>query len=167
MPIQRSANALATGTRTGVLRILRPSVREYLVEVAGELAGAVSQERSGVGEPLWVTHEQVAGGLGGPCAGRVGCDGAVEDLAGGDVDEEQQVAAAQQGCVDGYEVTGNGGLGAQELGPGHARALRGGVDVVLFEDSPHSAGSNAEAEADEFAGLCGGSPMSGCWWPSR
>ena len=54
----------------------------------------------------------------------------------------------------GYEprLNGNGGLGAQELGPGHARALRGGVDAVLFEDSPHSGGSNAVTEADEFAG---------------
>ena len=91
----------------------------------------------------------------------------VEDLAGGDVDEEQQVAAAQQGCVDGREVTGDGGLGAQELGPGHARALRGGVDACLFEDSPHSGGSNAVAEADELAGDAAVAPMSGCWWPSR
>ena len=30
-----------------------------------------------------------------------------EDFAVGDVDEEQQVAAAQQGGVDGREVTGN------------------------------------------------------------
>ena len=108
VPIQRSANGLAAGTRTGVRKILRPSVREDLVEVAGELAGAVSQKCSGVGEPLWVTHEQVAGGLGGPCAGRVGCDGAVEDLAGGDVDAQQQVAAAQQGCVDGREAACDG-----------------------------------------------------------
>ena len=97
-------------------------------------------------------HKEVAGGLGGPGAGRVGCDAAVEDFAGGDVDEEQQVTAAQQGCVDGYEVAGNGGLGAQELGPDDARALRGGVDVVLFEDSPHSGGSNTVTEADEFTG---------------
>ena len=41
-------------------------------------------------------------------AGRVGGDAAVEDLAGGDVDEERQVATAQQGCVDGREVTRNG-----------------------------------------------------------
>ena len=54
--------------------------------------------------------------------------------------------------VDGYEVAGNGGLGAQELGPGQARALRSGVDAVLFEDSPHSGGPNAVTEADELAG---------------
>ena len=66
--------------------------------------------------------------------------------------------AAQQGCVDGHEVTGNGGLGAQELGPGHARALNGGVDTVLFEDSPHGGGSNAAAEANEFVGNATAAP---------
>ena len=65
-----------------------------LVEVAGELAGAVSPKCSSVGEPLWVTQAQVARCLGGPGAGRVGGDAAVEDFAGGDVDEEQQVVAA-------------------------------------------------------------------------
>ena len=73
-----------------------------------------------------MTHEEVARRLGGPGAGGVGGDAAVEDFAVGDVDEEQQLVAAQQGGVDGYEVAGNGGLGAQELGPGHVRALRGG-----------------------------------------
>ena len=87
-----------------------------------------------------------------PGARRVGGDAAVEDFAVGDVDEEQQVVAAQQGCVDGREVTGNCCLGTQELGPGQARAPRGGVDAVLFEDSPHGGGSNAVTEADEFSG---------------
>ena len=125
---------------------------EDLVEVVDELAGTVTNEGSGVGEPAGMTHEEVAGGLGGPGACGVGGDGAVEDFAVGDVDEEQQVTAAQQGGVDGYEVAGNGGLGAQELRPGHTRALRGGVEAVLFEDSPHSGGSNAVTEANEFAG---------------
>ena len=102
-------------------------------------------------EPPGMGHEEVARCLGGPGAGGFGCDAAVEDFAVGDVDEEQQVVAAHQGRVDGYEVAG-GGLGAQELGPGDARALRGGVDVVVFEDSPDSGGSDAVAEADEFAG---------------
>ena len=140
---------------------------EDLVEVAGELAGAVTHEGPGVGEPVGMTHKEVAGGLGGPGARRIGGDTAVEDLAVGDVDEEQQVVAAQQGRVDGYEVAGNSGLGAQELGPGHARALRGGVDAVLFEDSPDSGGSNAVTEADEFAGDAAVSPTWDCWWPSR
>ena len=57
---------------------------EDLVEVAGELAGAVSRKCSSVGEPLRVTQAQVARCMGGPGAGRVGGDVAVEDFAGGD-----------------------------------------------------------------------------------
>ena len=39
---------------------------EDLVEVAGELAGAVSQKCSGVAELAGMGHEEVASGLGGP-----------------------------------------------------------------------------------------------------
>ena len=48
--------------------------------------------------------------LGGPGAGGIGGDAGVEHLAGGDVDEEQDVVAAEQGSVDGEEVAGHGGL---------------------------------------------------------
>jgi len=68
---------------------------EDLVEVAGELAGVVTHEGPGVGEPVGMTHKEVARCLGGPGAGGFGCDAAVEDFAVGDVDEEQQVVAAQ------------------------------------------------------------------------
>ena len=68
---------------------------EDLVEGVYELAGAVTHECSAVGGPLWVKQEQVAGCLGGLGAAGVGGDGAVEDLAVCDVDEEQQVVAAQ------------------------------------------------------------------------
>ena len=60
---------------------------EDLVEVVDELAGAVTNEGSGVGEPVGMTHEEVARGLGGPGARRVGGDAAVEDFAVCDVDE--------------------------------------------------------------------------------
>ena len=62
---------------------------EDLVAVAVELAGAVTNEGSAVGEPAGMAHEEVARRLGGPGAGRVGGDAAVEDFAVGDVDEEQ------------------------------------------------------------------------------
>jgi len=125
---------------------------EDLVEVAGELAGAVSQKCSGVAEAAGMGREEVARCLGGPGACGVGCDAAVEDFAVGDVNEEQQVVAAQPDGVDGREVAGNGGLGAQELSPGDAGALRGGADAVLFGEPPHGGGSNAVTEADEFTG---------------
>ena len=39
---------------------------EDLVEVVDELAGTVTNKGSGVGEPVGMTHEEVARGLGGP-----------------------------------------------------------------------------------------------------
>ena len=44
---------------------------EDLVEGVDELAASVTYERSGAGELVAVAEEQVAGGLGGPGAGRV------------------------------------------------------------------------------------------------
>ena len=95
--------------------------------------------------------EEVAGGLGSPCAGGVGSDASEEHFSGGDVDEEQQVVAAQEWGVDACEVACNGCLGAQELGPGHRAALWRGVDAVVFEDSPDCGGPDLVAEVGEFA----------------
>jgi len=69
---------------------------------------------------LWrgKAQQQVLGRLGGPGAGRVFGDAVEVEGACGDVDEEQQVGAAVGGGVDGGEVAGDGGLGAQELRPG-------------------------------------------------
>lgn len=68
-----------------------------------------------------------------------------------DVDEEQDVVAAQGCRVVGEEVTRHGGLGAQELAPRDRGAFGGGVDVVVFEDLPHRRRRDGVAEADEFA----------------
>ena len=43
-----------------------------------------------------MTDEDVAGAMGGPGAGRVGGDCAVEHVAVGDIDDQHQVLAAQQ-----------------------------------------------------------------------
>ena len=61
-----------------------------------------------------------------------------------------------RGC---WPVAGNGGLGAQELTPGHARALRDGVEAVLFEDSAHRGSSDPQAETGELAGDAAVAPM--------
>ncbi len=50
------------------------------------------------------------------------------------------VVAAHEGCVDGEEVARDRGLGGQKLGPGDVGAVRGRVDVVVFEDFPHGRG---------------------------
>ena len=46
-----------------------------------------------------------------------------EHLAGGDVDKEQQIETAQEHCVDAGEVTGDGSLGSQELGPSNIASV--------------------------------------------
>ena len=89
---KRSANAFATGERTGVLRILRPSVRKISSKVPVNWL-----PRSRTSAPASVSRaaqEQVSCRLDGPGAGRVGGDPGEEDFAGGHVDEEQQVVAA-------------------------------------------------------------------------
>ncbi len=98
-----------------------------------------------------VAEQEVAGCLGGPGPGGVGGGAGVEDLSGGDVDEEQHVAAAEQGGVDGEEVAGHGRLGVQELRPGDVGSVRGGVDAGGLEDLPHGGGRDVVAEAGQFA----------------
>ncbi len=75
---------------------------EDFVETVDELAASVTNEGPCTGESIAVAEERVAGRLGGPGTSGVGGDAGEEDLAGVDVDEEQ-------------EVTGNGSLGVQEL----------------------------------------------------
>jgi hypothetical protein len=83
---------------------------EDLIEAARELAAAVADECCGTGEVVGVAQEEVACLLGGPRASRVGRDPPTEHFSAGDVDEEQQVVAAQQRAVDAGEVTRDRGL---------------------------------------------------------
>ncbi len=108
-------------------------------------SGTGARESAGL---VGVADEQAAGGLGGSGARRVGCDAGVEDLAGGDVDEEQHVVAAQQVGVDGEEVAGQRCLRVKELRPGDRRAFRGRVDTAGFENLPDGGWSGPVAEAD-------------------
>ena len=85
---------------------------EDLVEGGDELAGSVADQRAGTGELVGVFGEQVAGGLGGPGAGRVRGETGEDHLARLDLDEEEDVVAAKAGGVDGEEVTCDGCLGA-------------------------------------------------------
>jgi len=65
-------------------------------------------------------HQQVAGGLGDPCVGRVGGDPGQVDPAAVEFDHEEDAQAGQPDGFDGEELAGEGagGLGAQEpVGP--------------------------------------------------
>ena len=151
MPIQRSANAFATGVRTGVLRTLQPFGSEDLVEGVDELASAVAHECPGAGELVAVTEQQAPGGLGGPDAAGVVRDPCEVHAPGRDVDEEQQVEPAHRDGFDGGEVAGDGGLGPQELRPSDFAASGGGVDSGVLEDLPDRGRSEAVAEPGELA----------------
>ena len=78
-----------------------------------------------------VAHREVAGGLGGPGAGRVRGDAGEVHAAAVEFDEEQHVVAAQHDGVDGEEVARDdpGGLGTQERRPRLRRSARCGVDA--------------------------------------
>ena len=58
--------------------------------------------------------------------------------------------STQQGGIDGGEVTGGGGLGANELGPSDSRSVGCGVDTVVLEDRPDRRGSDTVTEVTEF-----------------
>jgi len=109
----------------GCLEDLEAFGAEHLVKRVDELAAAVTNECPCVFEAFGVADEQVPGGVGGPRSGRVRCDTGEDHLAAADVDEEQDVVAAQEFGVNGEEVAGDGGLGVQELGPGDIGAVRG------------------------------------------
>lgn len=84
-----------------------PVIPSWLV-----LAASVTDERSGVDEPVWMAEQKVGGFLGSPRTGRVGGDAGEEHFSGGDVDEEQQIVTAQQSGIDSGEVAGDGCLRA-------------------------------------------------------
>jgi len=134
----------------------------------------------GIGEAVWIAEEQVACCLGGPGAGRVCGDSGEEHFLGGDVDEGQQVVAAQESGVDAGEFAGDGGLGFQELGPSYAAAVWCGIDAVVFENLPDGGCSDVVDVVGDFAvdapvapgGVIGGHlkgeppDLRVGWWPS-
>lgn len=75
------------------------------------------------------------------------------DAPGVDLDEEQDVKAAQGDGVDAEEVRGDHGMGLalNELAPGWSGAVGCGLASVVAEDLPDGGGSDAVSEAAEFA----------------
>ena len=84
-------------------------------------------------------HEQVAGLVGDPGAGGVGGNAGDVHAAGGVLDHDQHIEAAQEDGVDVGEVDGEDGLGlgGEELSPGGSGAWWGGVDAGGLKDLPH------------------------------
>jgi hypothetical protein len=108
------------------------------VERRGELAVPVADQEP---EPLGVlaeVHEQVAGLLGDPGAGRVGGDPRDVHAATVVLDYDEDVEAAQKDCVDVGEVDGEDGVGlrGEELSPGRAGPSGRGIESGFLQDRP-------------------------------
>jgi hypothetical protein len=107
-------------------------------------------------EPLAVVtevHEQVAGLLGHPGPGRMSGDPGDVYTATAVLDHHQDIQAAQEDRVDVGEIDGEDrmGLRGEELAPGRAGPLRGGIDACGLEDLPHRRRGDPVAEADQLA----------------
>jgi hypothetical protein len=98
-------------------------------------------------------HEQIAGLLGDPGTGGVGGNPGDVHAAGAVLDHDEEVEAAEEDGVDVGEVDREDrvGLRGQELSPGRAGALRGGVDASVLQDCPHGGGGEVVAESEKFA----------------
>ena len=122
------------GRPDGSLQDLDAFGAEDLVACSRELAGAVAHQGLAAGECRVVADEQVACCLSGPVSGGVSGDPGVEHAAGVDVDEEQQVVAAETtNGVDTREVT-RAGLGRTcSAAPSSAGLLRPAGHFERFE----------------------------------
>jgi hypothetical protein len=137
------------------LHVVDPCAGHDGVECGGELSGAVADE-----EPEGVTavveiHQQVAGLLGGPRAGRMA--GRSEDVhvAVVDFQREEHVDPLQgERAVDVEEVHGqhSRGLGAEESSAGGVgRSQRCRRYAPMFEDPANRGGADPVAELEQFA----------------
>ena len=123
------------------------------VEGGGELGVAVAdQEPEPVGAVVEV-HEQVAGLLGDPGAGRVGGDPGDVHAATVVLDDDENVEPAQEDGVDVGEVDGEDrvGLRGQELSPGRSGSSWRGIESGVLQDRPDGRGGDGVAESDELA----------------
>src|SRR6266498_3741669 len=126
---------------------------EDLIEVAGELAVAVTDKEPRLDALGFELHEQVARLLGHPPALGVRRDPSQVNAAGRQLDEEQHVEPLQEERVDGEEVALEDArrLLAQEIRPARLKALRCRLDPRLPENRPDRARRDLDAEADQFA----------------
>jgi hypothetical protein len=101
---------VARGVRGGIFTTVTPDTDEDRVEDTGELGISAADEKAKRGDPRPEVHQQVAGLLGRPGAGRAG--GHAEDVhtPGGDFHDEQHVQARQGNRVDMAEVDGRQAL---------------------------------------------------------
>lgn len=98
-------------------------------------------------------HDEVAGLLGQPGAGRMGGDAEDVDLAGGVFDDEERVEPGEGESVKVEQVAGQDpvSLSPEKFRPGRSGPSWRGVDHGSVEDLPHGGGADLVAQACEFA----------------
>ncbi|WP_413106184.1 hypothetical protein [Streptomyces sp. Inha503] len=85
--------------------------REDGVERGGELAVPVPDEEPEAPSPLLEIHAQVAGELGDPSTGRVGCDTQDMDAPGSDLHDEEDIETSEEDGLYVHEVSGEQRVG--------------------------------------------------------
>jgi hypothetical protein len=107
---------------------------EDRVEGGGELGVAVADEEPEAAVGVVEVHEQVAGELGEPGAGRVGGDAEDVHPAAGVLDDEQRVEPVRGDRVEVEQVAGGDRVGvrSEELRPGRSGPSWRGVDSAVF-----------------------------------
>ena len=134
----------AFGDRVGPRRPHRrlddPDVHggEDSVERGGELGVAIADKEPETAGGVVEVHEQVAGLLGQPGAGRVGGDPEDVHAAGGVLDDEERVEPVQGDGVEVEQVAGEDRvrLGLQEFCPRRSGSLGRWVDACAVQDGP-------------------------------
>jgi hypothetical protein len=116
---------------------------------ANLLSRVADQESEPVGAVAEI-HQQVAGLLRHPVAGRVGGDPAEVHAATVVFDHDEDVEAAQEHGVDVGEVDrkDRAGLRAEELSPGRSEPSRSRIETGALEDRPDGRGGHGMAKAD-------------------
>ena len=163
---QHLVQALAAGTGDPAfgyrVRPRRPDGRldnlhadrgEHRVERRGELRIPVADQELQAISAALEGHQQVAGLLGHPRAGRVRGDPGQVHAAGAVLDEEQHVQAPQEhrAGVEKADGEDRGGLPSQERSPGQASPSGRGVDARVLEDLPYRRRREFAAEAGQLA----------------
>jgi hypothetical protein len=125
---------------------------EDLVEIACELAVAVTDEKPRSDAFVAKLHQQVACLLGHPAAVRFGRDPGNVDAARGQLDEEQDVEAFQEERVDGEEVALQDArrLLTKEPAPACLEPLRRRLDPGLPQDRPDGARGQLDPQSDQL-----------------
>jgi len=126
---------------------------EDLVEVARELAVAVTDQEAGERSFIVESHQQVTRLLAHPSTVRIRADPGQMHATALKLDHEQDVEAPEKDGVDGEEVALEDArrLPAQKLRPAGLESPRRGLDSLPPEDFPDGAASKRNTEPDQLA----------------